>query len=484
MTAEVKPNGGASPDASTGSPIDLRLPDEKRAGTMWRPRRPSRLPLIVSLITLAILLVFVVQESIDQFQKRFGTTNERNAPIDKAVGERLAEAGEYGLAAARLSAYASWGNVPPAERARLYYRVADYYMRAGVYDRALDALYRSELIAPLDELQQDIKAAKKRCFDMLGNTAGWQQELRRITDVDSAPPAEGDTVVAEIDGRRITKLELDRLIEARADLMLSQASPWAAPDQLAQQKQQILKQFSTSEAKLRFLQQYVAEQVFAQEAIERGYHTEPSVLETLDQIRTGFLAERVRTAEAEKAAPTPSSLRDHYEAHKVDFVDPERAAVSMIVLDDAEAAAQVVEQLKGGADFAELAKARSTDEATRDNGGEIASFVTRRDGVPGIGRQPDLVGHIFALTEGATSAEPLELDGKCYVFMMKTHIPERTRSFDEVEEAVRQRVFEQRQSELLDALVHRLMLKHNADIHPGAFRVRTPDTEPVDSTTP
>jgi parvulin-like peptidyl-prolyl isomerase len=45
-----------------------------------------------------------------------------------------------------------------------------------------------------------------------------------------------------------------------------------------------------------------------------------------------------------------------------------------ILVDTAEEAAQILEQLEAGADFASLAKAHSLDQSTRDNGGDLGYF--------------------------------------------------------------------------------------------------------------
>jgi parvulin-like peptidyl-prolyl isomerase len=462
------------------SDVDLRLPDEKRAGAGWRPPRPSRLPLAISALTLVLLVAFIVLDVL-------GVLRGRPAPggpdpwLDKQVAERLANAGQYAAAAAHLEAYAARAKLPKTERARVLYRVADYLMRAGEYERALAAFYRSELTAKLDELELDIKAGVKRCYEQLGNVAGWEQELKRVTDVGERRPTEGAQVVAELAGRRITMLELDQLIEARISLMLSQAPADIAADQLAAQKTQLLQQFSTSEAKRNFLEGYLEEQVLMREALARGYQREPETLAILDQIRTGVLAQRVRDDEARASAPTKSDLMDYYQSHKEEFVQPERAQVSLIMLDTREAAEGVIEALKGGADFAELAKARSVHGPTRNAGGVVEGDVTRAAGVPGFDRRPELLDHIFALAEGAVSAEPLERDGKFLVVKVRSLTPRSTRPFEEVEAQVRRIKSEQRRAELVQALVKTLMTKYSAAIHPAAFAAETPDQPAEDS---
>jgi hypothetical protein len=110
-----------------------------------------------------------------------------------------------------------------------------------------------------------------------------------------------------------------------------------------------------------------------------------------------------------------------------------------------------------------------------------ADLYMRAGGMPDVGKQPELVGHVFALAEGQTSAAPLELDGRFYVFKIRKRVAQRTPPFEEVEDRVRRLKYEQRRAERMDALVKELMAKYNATIHRGAFRTEAPSTPPKGS---
>ncbi|WP_416399236.1 SurA N-terminal domain-containing protein [Allohahella sp. A8] len=102
--------------------------------------------------------------------------------------------------------------------------------------------------------------------------------------------------------------------------------------------------------------------------------------------------------------PAEGELKSLYEEEKATFAASEERRVRHILLevngdrDEKEAlaaAAELVEQLRGGADFAALAAERSDDLGTKDEGGSL--------GLIAKGTLPELDETIFSLEEGAIS---------------------------------------------------------------------------------
>ncbi|SLM64032.1 peptidylprolyl isomerase [Dickeya aquatica] len=71
----------------------------------------------------------------------------------------------------------------------------------------------------------------------------------------------------------------------------------------------------------------------------------------------------------DKTRVDDADISAYYEQHKSEFTQPERKKYSVIQLKTQEEANAALEQLKKGADFAALAKEKSTDIVSRRNGG-------------------------------------------------------------------------------------------------------------------
>ncbi|GGF92624.1 peptidylprolyl isomerase [Paenibacillus abyssi] len=71
---------------------------------------------------------------------------------------------------------------------------------------------------------------------------------------------------------------------------------------------------------------------------------------------------------------TDEELQQYYDQHKDSLGTPEQVQASHILVGTQEEAEQILEELKQGADFAALAKEKSTDPGTKDNGGDLGYF--------------------------------------------------------------------------------------------------------------
>ncbi|HKP13468.1 MAG TPA: peptidylprolyl isomerase [Blastocatellia bacterium] len=104
-------------------------------------------------------------------------------------------------------------------------------------------------------------------------------------------------------------------------------------------------------------------------------------------------------------------------------------------------AADLLNQLKGGADFAELARRYSEDPGTRDRGGDLGLF-TRDTHTPRFDEAA------FALKPGQLS-EIVETEYGFHIIKAGEHRPERTRGFDELRAQIEQQLLMRKRGERL-----------------------------------
>jgi peptidyl-prolyl cis-trans isomerase SurA len=129
-----------------------------------------------------------------------------------------------------------------------------------------------------------------------------------------------------------------------------------------------------------------------------------------DQLRTGMLTQKVISQDVGRRINiTPAEMAAYYEKHKDEFKTPEAVRLAEILvsteakpnaqpLDPAGAEAKaksLLEQLKGGAKFDELAK-KSSDDASASQGGDLGYFK-RGD------LAPELENVVFGMKPGDVS---------------------------------------------------------------------------------
>jgi len=147
-------------------------------------------------------------------------------------------------------------------------------------------------------------------------------------------------------------------------------------------------------------------------------------------IAAGIRNELLRTELTEGSVPTDDEVAAYYEANIVRYDEPEQVKASHILVEDREFAEQLREQLREGADFAELAREYSLDEGSAAAGGELEWFA-RGQMVPGFEEEA------FALEVGAIS-EPVETQFGYHIITVTDRREHRTPLLEEVIDQVRE----------------------------------------------
>jgi parvulin-like peptidyl-prolyl isomerase len=128
---------------------------------------------------------------------------------------------------------------------------------------------------------------------------------------------------------------------------------------------------------------------------------------------------------------------------------PEQICLRHIVLEDEAKANVLITQLNGGADFAELAKANSTDAKTADNGGDMGCFA--REGL--IARSEFEKAAFNASLNELTGPVKSEFGYHLLVVYKRiaAHVPTLNEAFAELEQEIRHERLPQKLMEIRDA---------------------------------
>ena len=180
-----------------------------------------------------------------------------------------------------------------------------------------------------------------------------------------------DTVVATVNGTDITGADLRAAAAA-----LPQQFQALPPEQLVQG---------------------LVEQLVRQQAvIDAAGEETPEIAAQVEALRRNLVSQAAVEAHLEGAI-TEEEVQAAYEAAIEGFEPAPEYRASHILVATEEEAGAVVAELEGGADFAEIARERSTDPGSGARGGDLGWF--------GEGRMvPEFETAVKALEPGATSA--------------------------------------------------------------------------------
>ena len=210
------------------------------------------------------------------------------------------------------------------------------------------------------------------------------------------------------------------------------------------------------------LDRVIDSQLLLVEAQKQKIGESPEVQAEVARARDNVLRDNL-VQQAIDQGTTPEKLQTAYNALKSQpgFASEEVHARHILVADEATAR-DVLKQLQGGADFATLAKEKSTDPSAQSNGGDLGYF--KREAMV-----PEFAEAAFKIEPGTVGAEPVKSQFGWHVIKVEDR-RQTVPAFEEKEPELREQVAR----EIVNALV--------ADMREGAKIERfnadgTPKTE-------
>ena len=158
-----------------------------------------------------------------------------------------------------------------------------------------------------------------------------------------------------VNGKPIPKAQLDKLVQKTGQ---------ADNPQVRDQAREML----------------VTRELILQEANNRGLSQSDAVKEQIEQSRMGILVAAVFQDYVEKEGVAEADLKAAYESVKSQYTGKEYH-VEHILVEKEEDAKAITAQLKAGANFEELAKAKSKDPGSAPTGGDLG-WVSEKSLVP------------------------------------------------------------------------------------------------------
>ncbi len=130
-------------------------------------------------------------------------------------------------------------------------------------------------------------------------------------------------------------------------------------------------------------QQMIGETVLLQEAKKQNIESDKRVQEALSRARTEILSQAVIQKYMKAHPVTDAEIKSVYDKQKAAYGSTEYHVRHILVADKAEAD-KVVSRVKGGEDFAKVAKEVSKDPGTKANGGDL-DWISPASMVPQFG---------------------------------------------------------------------------------------------------
>jgi parvulin-like peptidyl-prolyl isomerase len=157
--------------------------------------------------------------------------------------------------------------------------------------------------------------------------------------------------------------------------------------------------------------------------------------------RTQLLSDAVYNKVTGDVKVADKELAAYYKAHPEQYRLPQTREVRHILVKTKPLADTIYSQLKGGADFAALAKKYSTDPSSKDNGGKYTAVKGQS--------VPEFDAKAFELKTGELS-QPVKTQYGYHVIQAMTNTkPAKPQPFAQVKESIRQQLLQQKRSAVI-----------------------------------
>lgn len=251
-------------------------------------------------------------------------------------------------------------------------------------------------------------------------------------------PEQKGPYLAKVDKATITKEDFDTQYEALPDYAKEM--------------------FEGADGKERFLKELVKKEMLYQEALAKGYEKDDSYLKKLEEFKKLTLISLLFEKEVMKEASVSDlEVKDFFDKNKAEFTTTSQLRASHILVGTEDEAKKVLERLKKGNKFENVAKAVSIDKASAKNGGDLGYF-SRGQMVPEFERAA------LNLKVGEMS-EPVKTAFGYHIIKLTDRKEGPAVEFDRVKEMIRQKLANDKQKQVFDSYVANLDKKYKVEIN-------------------
>ncbi len=224
------------------------------------------------------------------------------------------------------------------------------------------------------------------------------------------------------------------------------------------------------ELKKQLLDRWVQLNLMAMEARKQKLQDKPEVKKRIEEMTNALLAQEFMMENvSDKAKVTDKEVKEYYDKHKSEFMQPEQVRARHILVkvpanatkkqweEAKKKALEIRAKLVKGESFAKLAQKYSDDPGSKARGGDLGYF---RKGQ----MVPEFEKAAFALKKGEIS-QPVKTTFGYHIIKLEDKKPAKQRSFNEVKQEIRQKLLRKKQMELRNKIVDKLRKKYPVTVH-------------------
>ncbi|MBU9373954.1 peptidyl-prolyl cis-trans isomerase [Burkholderia multivorans] len=250
------------------------------------------------------------------------------------------------------------------------------------------------------------------CGTVAPHSYALNKAAKKPADAAAAVPADA---VASVNGVPITQAQIDEAVRVSK-----------APD--------------TPALRTALKNQLIARELFRQAALKQHYDTKPQVVAAVEQAKTLAMTQAYLSDQVKPVPVTEADVKARYDAIVATLGENEYKP-SVIAVNDADTAKQIIARLKKGEDFAKLAQQFSKGPAAAQGGAlNWISFKTPIEAGHTQNWPQPLAEALVKLPQGGLTREPVQVGDAYWIVRADDKRPTQVPTFDQAKDTLRQQL--------------------------------------------
>lgn len=241
-------------------------------------------------------------------------------------------------------------------------------------------------------------------------------------------------VLAVVDGRNITEMDLNFLVQSMG---------------------QNAAHFQGENGKKQLIEELVMQELLYSDALEKGYDKDAEFIQAVEHMQKTLLKQYALNKLLSTIQVSDEEALEYFNAHSDLFKNPETARASHILVSTLEEAESISEEIKGGLSFEEAAQKYSSCPSKAE-GGDLGEFSRGR-------MVPEFEHAAFNMEPGTVSA-PVQSQFGYHIIKLASKNEAAAPNFEDVKASVKQQLASVKQGEVYTATQETLKGKYNVEV--------------------
>ncbi|MBF0404404.1 peptidylprolyl isomerase [Candidatus Magnetominusculus xianensis] len=202
--------------------------------------------------------------------------------------------------------------------------------------------------------------------------------------------------------------------------------------------------FKGKEGMTKLIEEMKKTELLNLEAKKAGIDKTPEYVQKIEEFKKVTLINALvqKAFKPEMAQVSPDEIKAYFDNNSKDFTMPEQIKASHLLVKTEEEAKDAAAKIKGGTDFATVAKSVSIDKMTADKGGDLGFFSKGQ-------MEPSFDAAVFKLKKGEVSA-PVKTTFGYHIIKVTDIKPAKKVDFDSAKSVISQLLSEQKKNKAFD----------------------------------